>query len=250
MIDHKFALSFAGYSLTHLLGARYLLKYIPNADRLSDKDRAYLVEKLPSSISAILVSATSAYSLFFTNSFTKKRIYSYPALLDTVFACHGGYSLYDLLVMAKSGSQLSVYIHHIFGIMGTICTRHFREGCVFPGIFCLTESTVLVTNSIWILERIFPHKTDCLNRLYIFRALVFVCIRGAMPIWLWLYLKRMYGGGKEWIEKFKSDFKQMKKIVQVLICLNTGIFCALNTYWSLQTIRAVYRRRSTEIHHI
>jgi hypothetical protein len=119
-------------------------------------------------------------------------------------------------------------------------------------MFCLTESTVPISNAIWIIERLAPQNSNYLNKLYLVRALMFVLVRGCMPIWLWIYLKRIYGGGKDWFQKFKSDFKQMKKIVQVLLCLNVGIFCSLNVSWSLQTIKAVYRRRSREldIHHV
>ena len=51
----------------------------------------------------------------------RHRIFDYPPELDTLYADHIGYTLYDLAVWLSRGeNSLDMWLHHILGIVGSI----------------------------------------------------------------------------------------------------------------------------------
>ncbi|KAJ3090642.1 hypothetical protein HK102_003120 [Quaeritorhiza haematococci] len=177
---------------------------------LSPSDRLYLAEKLPSTLNALIVSLPSLHLLLRQQPYKHDLFKPYPELLDRVFAAHLGFTIYDMWVMAVQGREhFSVWVHHVLGVLGTGLMRYFKVASLAPAAFCPSEATVVVSNAIWIMQKlkldgsgargggrgVEGRSTQGFERIYgallVVRAIMFVIFRAsAGPLLFWYVFSR------------------------------------------------------------
>lgn len=154
---------FLGYLLLHQASERMIVAFLPSnkhLSKLSPKDILQLAEKVPSTVNSLVTAIGGAWVLFKMESFKVERstdslFTPYPPLLDQVFAAHSAFTMYDMWVMSVKGQEhFSVWIHHVLSFLGTTFMRHFKHAAFFPAAFTLTEGTVVVSNLVWILQKL------------------------------------------------------------------------------------------------
>ncbi|ORY51564.1 hypothetical protein BCR33DRAFT_712595 [Rhizoclosmatium globosum] len=256
-VDSQLLLPFAGFTALHFATANALIKAgIPPS-------KVHIIaEKLPSTVNALTVSTLGLWVLFVKKNYQHSWITAeYPKLLDTIFAIHGGFTAYDLIVMlsSKETSHISSWLHHVFGIAGVVATRALKKGAYYPACFMPTEVTVVSSNLLYLVQKFSPDSHELITAIMVFRCILFTVFR--LPAGPWcLYhaintVPLVENGEKE-TKKEDSVFNRVKKrltafvhhfselplIVKAGVICNVSLFAGLNTYWTFLTYRALWRQ--------
>jgi len=242
------------YVLLHFLSSRVLIpKLLPNASALlSPTDLTQLATKLGFTVHALHVGMLSL-SLILRHHFHRSVFTSYPPSLDLLYLDHISYTAYDMLVFLYTGAEkLDMWMHHLFGIAGSMAIIIARRAAFFPTAFAVTELTIPVTNLVWVMDRLKMQESDIYKYASVLRAMFFVVFRLFIGLLTLLYAfqnidgwkrdKRRVGGGKERWEAFWKQFTNLPWWVQAGTVWNVGLFTVLNVMWSKTVIKAAWRR--------
>lgn len=250
MIDTLTA--FALHSFVHFVTRQFLPASITS--KLSPGQTLYLCQKPAAIINALFVSLPTISQFAFKTPFDDDPLKDFPASFEQAFDRHLGFTLYDLAIMIVHKEHFSIYIHHIFGIIGIILIKTLRRAIVYPSLFLPSELTVIVSSAIWIVQTL-KYKTGSLKLLFALRFVLFMLLRMTPGIACLLYpairLSKTKGiSFKEAFLKILKEFSGLKTAVKIGVIVNVSTFTALNTWWTYLTYKALIKASQLDLHHI
>jgi len=242
--------SFLSHGLLHVSSSVIL----DSVTSLTPNEFHHLCQKPSAIVNALCVSLPALHQFNFVHPFDSNLLYSFPAQIEALFDSHLGYTLYDLLVMVRHHEHYTEYIHHIFGVIGILLLKKFRQGAIFPALFLPTEFTVLISTVIWIVKTL-KIKVS-LKPLLFSRLLLFVCLRGLTPgLSCIVYpIARIINNKKisvvEASKIFANRLASLRMEVKIGLLINVSTFSILNLYWTILTYRAVSNLNEIQLHHV
>ncbi|KAJ3077013.1 hypothetical protein HDU98_009414 [Podochytrium sp. JEL0797] len=262
ILDSHIALPLAGFTALHFATAKALARYTTIPPSLLH----ITAEKLPSTLNALVASTTALHVFFhhahYATSWTQRP---YPQPLDTAFATHAAFTLYDIVVMLSDPetSHITSWAHHVFGLAGTCAIRGYKRGEFFPAAFLPAEMTTVVSNALWLVQRFDAENKRLVTVLMVLRCLAFTVFRlpaGPWCLWHAIHTSRKVEvqedeDGKKSLpapaasqgtlsQKFRAfmiEFSKLPLVVKLGSACNVALFTGLNTYWSFLTYRALWR---------
>lgn len=118
-------------------------------DKLSLRERVYLVEKVNSTINAVVLGLAGTYLILFSNTFSEDLFYAFPYQLETALCVLIAYSTYDMITMIYTDEHLSMWVHHSISIIASLACLVFRVGTFWMSVFAITEIPAAVINLHW-----------------------------------------------------------------------------------------------------
>ncbi|KAI9209608.1 uncharacterized protein BJ171DRAFT_470570 [Polychytrium aggregatum] len=274
VVGSRITHAFVASALLHIIAQRLAVPWVQAraAKALSPGDALYLAQKLPSTVNALVVGLCSSAAI--ASGLRDGTLFSstfYSDNLDRAFANQAGFMLYDMCVMALHGREsASVWIHHVFGFLGTFLIRIYKQGAGVPGVFAPSELTVLVSNLLWAARKLPDSSLAAASvqaRLLRLRALVFLLIRFPVgpyviarfgrslldpkaPFFTDRPTRPLHSGAKE--SQQDEILAPLSSVVVFGCFFNTAVFTLLNTSWTIQVLQSLIRTSRSEkpIHHI
>ena len=114
--------------------------------------------------------------------------------------------------------------------------RKYKSGAFFPIAYAPAELTVLVSNALWVLQKLGQEQTYEYGALLLVRFVLFVTFRGlALPFVIWYSLSRPISSPKEkeadeasttigdrtWY--FWQEYRKMNAVLQTGIVVNVSV---------------------------
>ncbi|KAJ3217991.1 hypothetical protein HDU67_006891 [Dinochytrium kinnereticum] len=231
----------------------------PGIKTLTKKQHLF-VEKIPSTVNAVLVSVPVIKLLAWDRPWKSGNwLVPYPDLLDRVFAAHFAFTAYDLGVMAfVEGEHPSVWLHHVVAL--TSPSFRLLESGRSTGNRIHEKNAEKVA-----LSDILPPNalTSLQTPLLITRCVLFTIFRFLTGPACIFYAVRGEEGRtfKEKLINFWKRFRRLPLLVSALTVFNIAALSGLNAWWTVLVYKALFRHLkagraggvlggSTGIHHI
>ncbi len=198
--------------------------------------RLYFAEHVVSAVHGVACGVLSAWAIggppgLGGSVWNADVIRPYPLYLDHVYACHAGYTLYDMITMAiHGGESREMWLHHGIGLLGSVLIPAFRTLGLLPTVFMATELTVLPQNALWFAQRLRLSPTSHLYRILLFfRALSYLFLRAPSLAFVFKYATDRNLTPAKWA--------RLPPYAQALFGLNILALGSLNFSWSRQGLR-------------
>jgi len=266
--------SYTFYEIVHYLSEKYFISRLDKhvVAKLDICDRIDLPEKIPSTINGLVVGTLGLYVIFWEKAFENDVVYPYPLALDLLFGSFVGYTAYDLKIMwSKPQEELSMWVHHILGLIGSTLILFKRQAAFFPALFSITEITVIPGNLVWFLQRLELKKTKLYTIGLALRAGFFLTFRTFVAPFCYYYavsnpgpllphmntILKKYSliatsrntgqllSKLTWEDKaqvLKANLFQLEAIVPILCIFFVTIFGILNVGWTYVIVGNFFRK--------
>ncbi|KNC47713.1 uncharacterized protein AMSG_03944 [Thecamonas trahens ATCC 50062] len=219
------ALHGVAHGIIHASVAKDILAAMPPEDA-----NIYLAEHVVSWVHGAIMGIGGLWAVAGVRLFDDSVTRPYPPILDSYYACHLGYTLYDLVTMALHGGETpSMWAHHIAGVVGSALMPCLRSLAFIPTAFFITELTVLPQNVLWFCQRLQVDRSSLFYRGLLFaRAVFYLAFRAPALFFVVLYA---------WRRGLRpARFLKLPGYVQALVSVILGGLGFLNTQWSQQVV--------------
>ncbi|RKP16048.1 hypothetical protein ROZALSC1DRAFT_18048, partial [Rozella allomycis CSF55] len=192
---------------------------------------------------ALVSSIVTCWQIHVSQVFeSKDALLLYPNFLEYVFPLYIGYTMYDIILMYVNGSEpLYMWLHHIIGALSICAISYIRRGAYFPAMFLQTEFTAASTNIVWYFHKFGISRGLKYRLSLVFRFVSSLLIRLPMPFYVWYYLYHQIGTYSEVLEAFI----ELPLFVSIITILNICTFGAINTIWTYQMLKAIFRKQKS-----
>jgi len=162
----------------------------------------------------------------------------YPAWFDVYFSASCGWSLWDMGAMLGSGEPLSMWLHHLIVLSGSLLIQCYRRAAFFPAAFGLTELTVLPHNAIWYLSALGLRASHprLEAKLALIRAAFFLLFRFPTGPATIAYAMGVHGGSDFW-----QKYRGLSPVIQGATAFNVLVLSVLNCVWTWGAVRSAWR---------